>query len=73
MPDKKERGSRDCDRVSADEDYEVADFARQNGISPQQVRNLIGRVGDSRAALTQAAKELREQLSTKGKINARLP
>jgi hypothetical protein len=71
--DKKKRGSGDRDRISADEDYEVADFARQNGISPQQLHNLIKRVGNSRTALIEAAKELREHLSTKGKTNARLP
>ncbi|TIR54915.1 MAG: DUF3606 domain-containing protein, partial [Mesorhizobium sp.] len=34
--DKSKRDFRDCDRVSADEDYEVEYFAQKVGPTPQQ-------------------------------------
>jgi hypothetical protein len=46
--------------LSIDEYYEIDNFARENGISPSQVRVLIKRNGGDRMALAQAAKELRE-------------
>jgi hypothetical protein len=57
--DKSKRDFRDRNRVAAEEDYEVEYFAREAGITPQQVRNLIAKVGNDRAKLTAAAKELR--------------
>lgn len=45
--------------VSVSEDYEVEYFAKQNGITPAQVRELIQKVGNDRATLTAAAKALR--------------
>jgi hypothetical protein len=60
MPDDKTKvGEPDRSRVAADQDYEVQHFAEKHGLSPQQVRDLIGRVGNSREKLEQAAKELR--------------
>jgi hypothetical protein len=59
--DKSTRDFRDRDRVSADEDYEVEYFARQNGITPAQVRALIKEYGNKRATLEQVAKTLRER------------
>jgi hypothetical protein len=59
--DKSKRDFRDRNRVSADEDHEVEYFARENGITPQQVRELIGKVGNDRARLTEAAKALRDR------------
>jgi hypothetical protein len=57
--DKSKRDFRDRDRVSAAEDYEVEHFAQQNGITAQQVRDLIAKHGNSRATLTEAARKLR--------------
>jgi hypothetical protein len=59
--DKSKRDFRDRDKVSASEDYEVEYFARQNGITPAQVRALIQKVGNDRAKLTAAAKALKER------------
>ena len=60
MPDDKTKvGKPDRSRVSADQDYEVQQFAEKHGLSPQQVRDLISRVGNSREKLEQAAKQLR--------------
>ncbi|RUU30440.1 DUF3606 domain-containing protein [Mesorhizobium sp. M6A.T.Ce.TU.002.03.1.1] len=50
------------DRISGSEDYIVAHFARQNGITPAQVHQLIKRYGSNRAKLVAAAKELRTSL-----------
>lgn len=52
-------GGRDRDRVSGSEDYEVEYFARKHGISTEQARELISRVGNDRAALDRAAEELK--------------
>jgi uncharacterized protein DUF3606 len=59
MPDDKTKvGKPDRSRVSADQDYEVQQFAEKHGLSPQQVRDLIARFGTSREKLEKAAKEL---------------
>ncbi|TKD26617.1 MAG: DUF3606 domain-containing protein [Mesorhizobium sp.] len=50
------------DRISGSEDYVVRYFARQNGITPAQVHQLIKRYGSNRAKLVAAAKELRRSL-----------
>ncbi|CAH2405314.1 DUF3606 domain-containing protein [Mesorhizobium ventifaucium] len=47
------------DRISGSEAYVVTHFARQNGITPAQVHQLIRRYGSDRAKLVAAAKELR--------------
>jgi hypothetical protein len=57
--DKSKRDSRDRDRVSADDDYEVQYFAQKAGITPQQVKDLIAKHGNSRATLEREAKALR--------------
>jgi hypothetical protein len=51
--DKSMVGGADRDRVAAGEDYEVNDFARRHGLSPDEVRQMIARVGNSRDALEQ--------------------
>ncbi|TIL55689.1 MAG: DUF3606 domain-containing protein [Mesorhizobium sp.] len=58
--DKSKRDFRDRDRVSAGDDYEIEYFAQQNGVSADQVRQLIKRNGNDRTTLTEAAKALRE-------------
>ncbi|GLS38288.1 hypothetical protein GCM10010869_38820 [Mesorhizobium tianshanense] len=50
------------DRISGSEDYVVRQFARQNGITPAQVHQLIKKYGSNRAKLVAAAKELRASL-----------
>lgn len=54
-----DRGTRDRDRVSADEPYELEYFARKHGISTEQARELIARVGNDRAKLDAAAEQLK--------------
>jgi hypothetical protein len=57
--DKSKRDFHDRDRVSGAEDYEVEYFAQQNGITPQQVRNLIVTVGNKREDLEREARKLK--------------
>ena len=52
-------GQRDRDRVSGDEPYEVEYFARKHGLTMDQARELIARVGSDRAALDRAAEQLK--------------
>jgi hypothetical protein len=59
--DKSKRDFRDRDRVSAGDDYEIEYFAQQNGISADQVRQLIKNKGNDRATLAEAARALRER------------
>jgi len=60
MPDDKTKvGEPDRSRVSADQDYEVQQFAEKHGLSPHQVRNLIALFGNRREKLEKAAQELR--------------
>jgi hypothetical protein len=47
------------DRISGSEAYVVRHFARQNGITPAQVHELIKKHGSNAAKLAKAAKELR--------------
>lgn len=57
--DKSKRDFRDRDRVSADEEYEVRYLAKQQRISPDQVRELIGEHGNDRKTLEREARKLR--------------
>lgn len=60
MPDdKSKRDFRDRVRVSEDEEYELEHFARTNGITVEQTRELIKKHGNSRDVLEIAAKEVR--------------
>jgi hypothetical protein len=56
--DKNNRGEPDRSRVSGSEDYEVEYFAREVGITPDQVRELIKKHGNDRETLTREAKKL---------------
>ncbi|RWB06067.1 DUF3606 domain-containing protein [Mesorhizobium sp.] len=47
--------------MSAGDDHEIEYFAQQNGVSADQVRQLIKGNGNNRAALTEAARALRER------------
>ncbi|HVF93389.1 MAG TPA: hemerythrin domain-containing protein [Sphingomonas sp.] len=57
--DKSKRGGSDRSRVSASEEYEVDHFAEQNGITPDETRALIARVGNDRKKLEAALAEER--------------
>ncbi len=57
--DKNKRGEPDRSRVSGEEDYEVAAFAKKHGITPDQARDLITKHGADRAKLDEAAAHLR--------------
>jgi hypothetical protein len=60
MPDNKTIvGGQDRARVAAGEDYEVHDFARRHGVSPDEVRDMISRVGNSREALEREVMRLK--------------
>jgi hypothetical protein len=59
MPDnKRNRGGRDRSRVAAGQGYELGYFARKHGISRDQARSLIARIGNDRAKLNAAAERL---------------
>lgn len=57
--DKTKMDARDRSRVAGDEDYEVEYFAKENGISPDQARELIRRHGNDRASLEREARKLK--------------
>jgi hypothetical protein len=56
--DRSNRGGRDRNRVAAGQGYELGYFARKHGISRDQARELISRVGNDRAKLNAAAERL---------------
>ena len=59
MPDDKTKvGKPDRSRVSADQDYEVRNIAEKFGLSANQVRELMLRVGNDRDDVEKAAREL---------------
>ncbi|MGN6156075.1 MAG: DUF3606 domain-containing protein [Sphingomicrobium sp.] len=55
---KSNRGGRDRSRVAAGQGYELGYFARKHGISRDQARSLIDRIGNDRAKLNAAAEKL---------------
>ena len=60
MPDNKDLvGGADRARVAANEAYEVEAFARRHGMTPDEVRDMIGRIGNDRDALEREAAKLR--------------
>ena len=56
--DKTDVGGRDRSRVAAGQDYELDHFAQRHGISREQARALIERIGNDREKLDAAAAEL---------------
>ena len=52
-------GQRDRDQVSGSEGYEVEYFAQKHGISAEQARDLIARIGNNRGELDRAAEQLK--------------
>jgi hypothetical protein len=59
--DKKARGAADRRMVSKSEGYEVAYFARKHGITAEQTRKLIDKIGNDRAKLNKAAEKLKKK------------
>jgi hypothetical protein len=60
MPDNKDLvGSADRARVAGEEDYEINAFARRHGMSPEEVRDMVKRIGNDRDALEREAAKLR--------------
>jgi hypothetical protein len=57
--DRSNRGGRDRGRVAAGQGYELGYFARKHGISREEARRLIERVGNDRAKLNAAAEKLK--------------
>jgi hypothetical protein len=53
--DKTVVGGPDRARVAGGEDYEIGDFARRHGLTQDEVRDMIARVGTSRDALEREA------------------
>ena len=63
MPDDKRNvGEPDRSRVAATQDYEVQYLAEKYGLSHDQARELIARVGNNREKLDEAAKGLAASL-----------
>jgi Protein of unknown function (DUF3606) len=52
-------GGADRARVAGGEDYEVQAFAQRHGMTPQEVRDMIERIGNDRDALEREAVKLR--------------
>ena len=59
--DKTKVGAQDRARVAGGEPYEVSYFAQKHGITSQQARDLISRVGNSRKELDAAAEQLKRR------------
>lgn len=57
--DKSFVGGQDRVRVAGEEDYEVSAFARRHGMTPQEERDMIERIGNDRDALEREAAKLR--------------
>ena len=55
----KNRGGRDRSRVAGGQGYELGYFARKHGISREEAKKLIQRVGNDRAKLNAAAEKLK--------------
>ena len=56
---KKKRGAEDRRKVAGGEGYEVNYFANKHGITREQARNLIKKIGNNRDKLNKAAEKLR--------------
>lgn len=57
--DKSNVGAADRRTVAAGEGYEVSYFASKHGITSEEARELIDRVGNNREALDAAAQKLK--------------
>ncbi|MCO6388423.1 DUF3606 domain-containing protein [Aliihoeflea sp. 40Bstr573] len=57
--DPNKQDGRDRSKVAGDQDYEVQYFAKANGVTPQQARELIETYGNDRETLEREAKKMR--------------
>ena len=57
--DKTLTGDPDRVRVARNERYEVEQFARRHGMTPDEVHEMVARIGNSRDALEREAAKLR--------------
>ena len=51
--DRSNRGSPDRDRINMNEDYEVRDWAKKFGVSEEELRRAVAKVGDQADAVRQ--------------------
>ncbi|MCC7348905.1 MAG: DUF3606 domain-containing protein [Variibacter sp.] len=58
---KSKRGAADRRKVSGSEGYEVNYFATKHGITREQARNLIAKVGNDRDKLNKAAARIKKR------------
>jgi hypothetical protein len=58
---RKKRGAADRRRVAGGEGYEVNYFANKHGITREQARNLIAKIGNDRDKLNKAAEKLKKR------------
>jgi hypothetical protein len=56
---KKKTGKADRSKVAGGEGYEVSYFASKHGITAEQARKLISKVGNNRDKLNKAAEKLK--------------
>lgn len=56
--DKKQTGGPDRQRINVNEDYELRDWSRKLGVTPEQLKAAVKAVGPSAAAVE---KKLREK------------
>jgi Protein of unknown function (DUF3606) len=54
--DKSKRGQQDRNRINLNEDYEVQYWCEKFGVSPEQLRQAVQKVGSSPAAVEQTLK-----------------
>ena len=54
--DTSERDYRDRDRINVHEDYEVQYWSKKFGVTPEQLRKVVGKVGNSVAAVERELK-----------------
>ena len=57
MPDDKSKsGGQDRTRINVNEDYELRDWAEKFGVSPEELKAAVSKVGDQAAAVAQHLK-----------------
>ena len=61
VDDRSNRGGRDRSRVAGGQGYELGYFARKHGISREQAKGLIERIGNDRAKLNAAAERIKSR------------
>lgn len=49
--DRSRSGGQDRSRINVNEDYELRDWAKKFGVTPEQLRQAVARVGDRAEAV----------------------